>query len=624
VFFGVACVRIPWQSVLPQRALQKLAVQTPVMTNGDFSNSGPFGLGFYNVEGALRLTPRKQLLMLVAGLMVCLESVLSFTVRRSYVLTTVGDLTQCFLLVLILLAFLPHMATPDRRSQLFWALMSLGCGIWLLVQILWTFFEVYLRQEVPNPFVADVALFLHLVPMMAALAVRPHLHRGEQTNRLGSIDFVLLLIWWLYLYLFVVIPWQYVRLQEAVYGRNFDILYFVEHVVFLASAAVVWRRSSGPWRALYRNLFGASLLYALVSVAADVAIDSGKYYTGSSYDIPLLVSMAWMLWMGLTAPPPITRLEPPREIADRKGAWVSALAMVAALSLPFLAGWSIYASQAPAEVRHFRLLLTLVGIVVIGGLRSLKQHQLDRELDRANQELREASLTDLLTDARNRRFFTTTIENDVRHVLRGYSPQALSNDKNRDLIFYLIDVDHFKEVNDQYGHDVGDQVLIEITRRISSPMRYSAELIRWCGEEFLVVSRYTNRDEAGTLAARVLEAIGSEVFTVSGGKQIRRTCSIGWSVFPWFVHVPEIVRYDKVLQLADAALYEAKKSGRNQAIGMLPSDDHLPGSLDLGSGGSLTETLRTKTVHTQGPTIPVAADAGTSPSTKALAASENV
>ena len=572
--------------------------------------------------GELRLTAKRQLLMWVAGLIVGLESVLSFSVGRSYLLTTLGDLSQCVLLVLILLVFLPHTATQDRRSRLFWALMSLGCGIWLLVQILWTVFEVFLRQEVPNPFVADVALFLHLVPMMAALTVRPHINRAEQTKRIGTIDFVLLLIWWLYLYLFVVIPWQYVRPQAAIYGRNFDILYFVEQAVFLTSAAVVWRRSSGAWRSLYGNLFGASLLYALVSVPADVAIDSGKYYTGSAYDIPLLISMAWMIWIGSTAPPPIPRFEPTRETSDKRGAWVSLLAMAAALSLPFLAAWSIYASDAPAAVRNFRLLLTLISIVAIGGLRSLKQHRLDRDLDRANQDLREASLTDLLTEARNRRFFTTTIENDVRHVVRGYSPQAPAYDKNRDLIFYLIDVDHFKAVNDRYGHDVGDQVLIEITRRISSAMRYSDELIRWGGEEFLVVSRYSNRDEAGTLATRVLEAIASKPFDLPGGQQIRRTCSIGWSVFPWFMHVPEMVRYEKVLQLADSALYEAKKSGRNQAIGMLPSDDHLPGSLELTSGSSLAETLRAKTVHTPGPKIS-RAEPDVTPPAKTLAASEN-
>ena len=52
--------------------------------------------------------------------------------------------------------------------------MALGCGMWLCTQILWTYFEVFLRQEVPNPFVGDVVLFLHVVPMMAALVVQPH------------------------------------------------------------------------------------------------------------------------------------------------------------------------------------------------------------------------------------------------------------------------------------------------------------------------------------------------------------------------------------------------------------------------------------------------------------------
>lgn len=568
------------------------------------------------------LTPRKQLLALVAGLLVCLETALSLTLHRSYVLTAVGDLTQCLLLILVLLAFLPHTSTSDRRSKLFWTLMSLGCGMWLVVQILWTYIEVFIRQEVPNPFVADMALFLHLVPLMAALTVQPHLDRNEQSNRLGTIDFVLLLIWWFYLYLFVVIPWQYVWPTEALYGRNFNILYFLEHFVLVAGAGVVWRRTTGPWRRFYGNMFGASLLYALISVTADVAIDAKSYYTGSFYDVPLILSMAWFMWMGLTAPQPISRIESPREVEDKRSVWVSALAMVAALSLPLLAGWSIYASQAPSQVRQFRLLLTLICILALGGLRSLKQHQLDLELDHANQELREASLTDVLTEARNRRFFTTTIESDVRHVLRGYSPQASPNNKNRDLIFYLIDVDHFKEVNDNFGHDVGDEVLIEIARRISSAMRYSDELIRWGGEEFLVVSRYTNREEAATLATRVLDAIGGELFTLKGGQRIHRTCSIGWSVFPWFVRAPEIVNHDKVLQLADRALYEAKNSGRNQAVGMLPIHEVPAPEINV-KAGNLAGIMEVHTVRASGPGLSGIPDEARLPSMKALTASEN-
>ena len=82
--------------------------------------------------------------------------------------------------------------------------------MWLSAQVLWTCFEVFLRQEAPNPFVGDVILFLHVVPMMAALALQPHIHRNNQSLRLVTLDFSLLLTWWLYLYLFIVIPWQYV------------------------------------------------------------------------------------------------------------------------------------------------------------------------------------------------------------------------------------------------------------------------------------------------------------------------------------------------------------------------------------------------------------------------------
>ncbi|MGA8151943.1 MAG: hypothetical protein WB952_13400 [Terriglobales bacterium] len=113
------------------------------------------------------------------------------------------------------------------------------------------------------------------------------------------------------------------------------------------------------------------------------------------------------------------------------------------------------------------------------------------------------------------------------------------------------------------------------------------------------------------------------MFTVPGGQQIQRTCSIGWSVFPWFADAPDAVRYDKVLQLADSALYEAKNTGRNQAIGMLPSSGHTAFvSLDLASGGSLIEKLGARTVYTQGPKTP--AESSTEPSTRALAASEKV
>ncbi|HTZ57217.1 MAG TPA: GGDEF domain-containing protein [Acidobacteriaceae bacterium] len=551
---------------------------------------------------------------MLARALVFLEAVLSLTVRHSYSLTLAGDLAQCLLLASLLVCVAGNAKTNDQRARLFWGLLALGCGLWLSAQILWTYFEVFLRREVPNPFLGDVILFLHLVPMMGALAMQPHREREEQIGGLGALDFALLVIWWLYLYLFVVIPWQYVWPDEIQYGRGFDLVYFMEHFVFLACAGAVWRRSAGPWKIIYGHLFGAGLLYALGSVAASIAIDFGNYYTGSFYDIPLVAAMAWFAGMGMLASKLTLRPEPVKALQERHDVWVSGLAMFTLLSLPAMAGWAVFAGQVPSQVRGFRLVLTLITMMLMGGLAWIKQHRLDKKLARANRELREDSLTDLLTGARNRRFLHTTVEGDVRQVLRSYSATAASQSKrNRDLIFYLIDTDSFKEVNDRHGHDIGDKLLVEIARRISSAIRHSDVLIRWGGDEFLVASRYTEREEGLSLPTRVLHALGDEAIELEDGVTVRCTCSIGWAVFPWFTRAPEAVSCDDVLRLADHALYEAKKAGRNQAVGMLPSRDEPAPSMGTTLGGKqdrFAEHLAAKLVTIAGPQKAFAAGQG--------------
>jgi len=232
--------------------------------------------------------------------------------------------------------------------------------------------------------------------------------------------------------------------------------------------------------------------------------------------------------------------------------------------------------------RGFAVLLGVLALYYLANYRTrklqtervrLEQAVAERSeaLAQANKELEEMSLTDPLTAARNRRFFTATIQSDVSQAVRAYSsPDPTKSRRNRDIIFYLIDADHFKEINDRFGHDAGDQMLIDLTARISSAIRYSDVLVRWGGEEFLVVSRFCERKEAATLAARVLSAVACEPFKVKGGGlSLHRTVSIGWAAFPWNVNSPVDVSYEEVLALADRALYKAKNAGRNQAIGAL-------------------------------------------------------
>jgi len=553
----------------------------------------------------VRLIARQKLWLFVCFL-VFLDAILCFALPRGRTLTTIGDITQCLLLAVGLLCLLTNTKEAEHRAKYFWALLALGCGLWLVAQILWTYFEVVLRQEAPNPFMGDVVLFLHLVPMMAALAVQPERERSDSGSQLGALDFALLLTWWLYLYLFVVIPWQYVSPNEAVYGRSFDFLYLLEHLAFLACVNAAWLRSTGPWKTVYGHLLGAASVYAAASIAASLAIDFGKYYTGSLYDLPLLGAMAWFIAVALVAQKLSLNSESIRVALQKRTAWVSAPAMLAILSLPVMAGWALYASHTPARVRDFRVILTLIAMMAMGTLTWIKQYGLDKQVGRANQELREDSLTDLLTGARNRRFFASTIAAAAQQAIRAYTgPEGPQLGRNQDLVFYLIDADSFKEVNDRYGHDAGDELLVQIAQRIGTAIRYSDVLIRWGGDEFLVLSRYTNRDESGSLPTRVLRALASETFQLKSGLQLHSTCSIGWAVFPWFIAQPDAVNYQEVLRMADSALYEAKKIGRNRAIGMLPTAEQAKSSGDSdGKSSRLTQQLGARVINIEGTAIP--------------------
>jgi diguanylate cyclase (GGDEF)-like protein len=199
-------------------------------------------------------------------------------------------------------------------------------------------------------------------------------------------------------------------------------------------------------------------------------------------------------------------------------------------------------------------------------------------------------MTDPLTGIRNRRFFSSSVESDVASTLRAFAESA--DHSTRDLIFYLIDLDNFKEVNDQFGHDAGDRVLVETARRIQSAIRQSDVLMRWGGEEFLIVSRATDRRYADSLALRVMRAVRGEPFLINSSIAIRRTCSIGWAAFPWLEDNVIAFGYEEVLNLADQALRQAKEAGKDQAIGMIASHGKAQASRGIRPDGEgLSNTL---------------------------------
>ena len=541
---------------------------------------------------------------------VCVHILVSLLAPRSFGLTAFGDLTQCVLLFCGTLAIVSNVRTSNKKAQFFWALMAFGCGMWLCSQILWTYFEVYLRQEVPNPFVGDVILFLHVVPMMAALAVQPHIERNDHSLRLVSLDFFLLLTWWLYLYFFVVIPWQYVSPDEVTYGNSFDLLYASEQIVLIVGGGLIWKRSQGVWQNTYGQFVKAALLYSVGSIVAGVAIDFHHYYTGSLYDVPLVTAMALFAAAGMKG-----RESSPNPFRDQSARndhsmWTARLAMMAVFSTPLMVAWAEFGGGAPPRVRSYRVLLTVGAMVFMGALVFLKQHWMDRELlhllrlsrqnldetcklkdelenkeqslrwhslelQRKNLELQEISFTDSLTGVWNRRYLEEILTAEAGQVLRNYE-RARGGDirkiDHRDLVFIMVDMDFFKEVNDVHGHPAGDRLLQRVAERLGKVVRKSDVLVRWGGEEFIIMSRSADPAGIPAFCERILEIVAAEAFDLGHGVQVRKTCSVGWAPFPWSRGAYEALCAEETIELADTALYRAKAGGRNQGVGILPGE----------------------------------------------------
>ena len=585
---------------------------------------------------------------------VCVHVLVSLLAPRSFGLTAFGDLTQCALLFCATLAIAWNLGTGNKKTQFFWALMTLGCGMWLCSQLLWTYFEVYLRQEVPNPFVGDVVLFLHVVPMMAALAVQPHAQRNDHSLRLGSLDFVLLLTWWLYLYLFMVIPWQYVSPNEVTYGDSFDLLYACEQIVLIVAAGLIWKRSKGAWQGTYGQFVKAALLYGVSSIVAGVAIDFHWYYTGSLYDVPLVAAMGMYAVAGIKGQEASLDRNSDQSLSRDHSMWTARLAMVAVFSTPLMVGWAQFGGGATPRVRSYRLLLTVAAMVFMGVLVFVKQHWMDRELlhllrasrqsldetcklkdelenkeqslrwhslelQRKNIELQEISFTDSLTGVWNRRYLEEILTAEAGQVLRNYE-RARSTDiqkmDHRDLVFIMVDMDFFKEVNDVHGHPAGDRLLQRVAERLGKVVRKSDVLTRWGGEEFLIMSRSADPDGIPAFCERILDIVSAEAFDLGHGIQVRKTCSVGWAPFPWSRNAYEAICAEEIIELADTALYRAKAAGRNQGVGILPGD----GAIAAPHAITLDALQNDKNVLTR--TVKVHPVAGSTPSQQDLLPAE--
>jgi signal transduction histidine kinase len=313
-------------------------------------------------------------------------AVLSLTSRQSTLLAGSDDLFSFVLTATASALFTLNSRRALNQERVFWGLMALGTALWSVNGAYWSYYELVLRRPIPEQTWCDAVLFLHVVPYIAAVALRPD-QTGERRGSHSGLNFLMLLVWWVFLYGFLVIPVQYVSLDGIAYDRNFTALYLGENLVFVSVLCVLALRTRGSWLRVYRHLFISNAMYTASSLAINVAIARGEYFSGSLYDLPFLASICWLVWIGLALSPshvarsPIPQARGTRNLATH-------LAMIAILSMPLIAFWAMFEDPGPFAVRRFRFLITLGAMMILGAFLFARQYLLDRDLIRLLGESR--------------------------------------------------------------------------------------------------------------------------------------------------------------------------------------------------------------------------------------------
>ncbi len=223
------------------------------------------------------------------------------------------------------------------------------------------------------------------------------------------------------------------------------------------------------------------------------------------------------------------------------------------------------------EKAHARELETQVD------LRTQELADRNRDLQGLNKQLKESSMSDSLTGLRNRRYLYEFLETEAALLDRSYADsqrktdQPTAVDLQPELFFMMIDLDGFKVVNDDYGHHAGDKALLQVCDILRKCARKSDTVIRWGGDEFLLVGQCGGSLGSEKLAERVRFEIQHHQYQLGNGHLGRLSASIGMSLYPFVSAEPNLISWEQAIDIADQASYLAKQS-KNAWVAIYSTD----------------------------------------------------
>jgi len=327
---------------------------------------------------------------------VVIKAVLSLAVKPGSFLVSYSGISYFLLMVLAASFAIRNAVQSTLASRPFWSFLAIAYGLWALDQWLYVYYELFRGIELPDNSISDPLLFLHVVPLMAALATLPHRNAPDRAPSWAVPNSLLLAFFWIFLYGYLVLPYQYLipSAGGSSYALRFDILYSFENLALVLALGILTLRVEGPWKRIYLHLLGASALYTLSSTVANLAIDSGGYVNGKLYGLGLIASVCWFVWVPLCARQiPVGELKPTRS-DGRQGLPASAWAMLVVVMISFPIAWELLQRNENTRARTLRLLVAIATIVCLAGAAYIREYLASRELASdlsvANERLRRA------------------------------------------------------------------------------------------------------------------------------------------------------------------------------------------------------------------------------------------
>ena len=265
-----------------------------------------------------------------------------------------------------------------QSIRLFWSFFSLSCALWAVNSSSWIYYVAFLRKDHPVYLFASVPLFLQPIFLIAAVASRPHVKLPSDKPHRTTSNVLQLLFVWVFAYAFVLSPVDYTQWDAALIQRG-GVLYAAENLLLIAVLAVAPIAVRPPWKGIYGQLLGASVLYALGSLAEHVVLVSGTRSAGLD-NLLHTAAACWFVWAALQGRKLAPQLAESVQIDSINPKYASTLAMGAVMAIPIVGVWELFRVDELSSTRAIRLCIVLLAILFLAATAFITEHFTRREL----------------------------------------------------------------------------------------------------------------------------------------------------------------------------------------------------------------------------------------------------